>query len=116
MKTKVLIIFFIMLFILLIMTYKIFIRKNKTEVSIVIFIFLALYFFYSFFTTAGSTRLSIALYGHPLIAYTTKLEYKHNFLSKTEYVSLKRHMDDYSGNFLCKRYGLIKITTYYGFM
>lgn len=115
------IIFFILLLILIFLGYRIYKKKKNIEVSIVAFIFIFLFFIYSFFTTNGSVRLAIAMYGHPDVAYTTKLFYSHSFynnpvvVKNRKYVGTKKHLDDYGSYFECRTYGLIKITTYYGF-
>jgi len=120
MEIRIWMVFVILLLILIFLGYGIYTKKNGKEVSIVAFIFIFIYFFYSFFTVNGSVRLAIAMYGHPDVAYTTKLVYNHYLnnskVSKNKkYVGAKTHMDDYGSYFECKSYGLIKITTYYGF-
>lgn len=114
------IIFFILLLILIFLGYRIYKKKKNIEVSIVAFIFIFIFFIYSFFTINGSVRLAIAMYGHPDVAYTTKLVYNHHFndskvIKNKKYVGAKKHLDDYGSYFECKTYGLIKITIYYGF-
>lgn len=120
MVIKMWIIFFILLLILMILGYNIYKKRKNREVNIVAFIFIFIFFIYSFFTINGSVRLAIAMYGHPDVAYTTKLVYNHLFNNNTvvknkKYVGTKKHLDDYGSYFECNTYGLIKITTYYGY-
>lgn len=112
------IMFFIILIVLLILLFKIINNKGKSKINIVVFIFLLIYFVYSFFTTNGSARLSITLYGHPIIAYTTG--FNDDFIRNEEsnnkkYLLPTKRLDDLSSFFECKSYGPIRITTYYGF-
>lgn len=111
-------IFIIILIVLSIMLFKIIRNKKKNNMNIISFILLLAFFIYSFFTTDGSIRLSITLYGHPIIAYTTG--FNDNFIRNEEsnnkkYLLPTKKMDDLSAFFECKSYGPIKITTYYGF-
>ena len=118
METKIWIIFIALLVILAMMMYKIIKNKEKNKITIVLFAIMLVYFIYSFFTVNGSTRLSITLYGHPIIAYTTKFDdnYSINDNAKNKkYLLPTKKMDDLSSFFECKSYGIIKITTYYGF-
>ena len=112
------IIFFVILTVLLILLFKIINNKGKSKINIVVFIFLLIYFVYSFFTINGSARLSITLYGHPIIAYTTG--FNDDFIRNEEsnnkkYLLPTKELDDLSSFFECKSYGPIRITTYYGF-
>ena len=60
---------------ILIIGLVVFIIKTGIKIVNVIIMILILGFsWYSFFTEEGASRLSIALTGHPLIAYTTGME------------------------------------------
>ena len=112
------IIFCIILTVLIILLFKIINNKGKNKIHIVVFIFLLIYFIYSFFTINGSARLSITLYGHPIIAYTTG--FNDDFIRNEEsnnkkYLLPTKKLDDLSSFFECKSYGPIRITIYYGF-
>ena len=50
------------------------IKAGMRIVNILIMVLLLMYCWCSFFTEEGAARLSIALTGHPIIAYTTSLE------------------------------------------
>lgn len=99
------------------MSYTIVKKKKKRLILPLIVLFF--FFGYSFLTTKGSIRLSIALLGHPIDAYTT------DFVERpTEYdptiVLLKptKDIQMVTGSMLylqCKSYGLLKISNYYGF-
>lgn len=118
METKIWFIFFVLLFIVLLMAYKIFKKKEKIKIRIIIFVILLIFFLYSFFTVNGSIRLLIALYGHPIIAYTTEFNDDYSINENTnnkKYLLPTKRMDDLSSFFECRSYGPIKITTYYGF-
>lgn len=120
METKIWIVFFALFFIILLMAYKIFKKKKKSKIMAIVFVILLVFFLYSFFTVNGSVRLSIALYGHPDIAYTTKFEdnYYSNsskFKGKRKYIIPTKHIYSLSSYFECRYYGPIKITVYYGF-
>lgn len=118
MEKVIWIIFCILLIILLIMLYKIISNRKKNKIIIVFFIVLLTYFVYSFFTINGSARLSITLYGHPIIAYTTGFDddfIRNEDLNNKKYLLPTKRLDDLSSFFECKSYGPIRITTYYGF-
>lgn len=116
MEKTIWMIFIVLLIVLFYLLYTI-LKKEKKK-RMILFIPLAIYFLYSFFTINGATRLSIALYGHPMIAYTTNFKY-YNHLNDTaknkKYVLPTKNMDDLPSYFECRTYGIIKITTYYGF-
>lgn len=118
MERNIWIIFGILLIVLLVMLYKIIKNRKKNKITIVFFVVLLIYFIYSFFTVNGSARLAITLYGHPVIAYTT--EFNDNFSinensNNKKYLLPIKRMEDLTSFFECKSYGIIKITTYYGF-
>lgn len=50
------------------------IKAGMKIVNILIMVLMLAFVWYSFFTEEGCARLSIALSGHPLIAYTTEME------------------------------------------
>ena len=53
----------------------IFVIKTGMKIAnILIMVFMLAFVWYSFFTEEGCARLSVALSGHPLIAYTTGME------------------------------------------
>lgn len=118
MEKVIWIIFGITLIVLLILLFKIINNKGKKKVHIIVFMFLLIYFIYSFFTINGSARLSITLYGHPIIAYTTGFDddfIRNEDLNNKKYLLPTKRLDDLSSFFECKSYGPIRITTYYGF-
>ena len=68
---------------ILIIGLVIFIIKVGTKIiNIIIMILVLAFCWYSFFTEEGCARLSIALSGHPIVAYTTKLEKVENIKEK----------------------------------
>ena len=54
------------------------IKAGMKILNILIMILILGFCWFSFFTEEGAARLSIALYGHPVIAYTTELEKQEN--------------------------------------
>ena len=66
-------------------------RKFPNEDNLFFYIHICVFVWYSFFTEEGCARLSIALSGHPVIAYTTNLEKQENISTDdtTYYVSSK---------------------------
>ena len=50
------------------------IKAGMRIINILIMVLILGFCWFSFFTEVGSSRLSIALSGHPIIAYTTSLE------------------------------------------
>lgn len=63
----------------------IFIIKAGTKiVNIIITALILAFCWYSFFTEEGCARLSIALSGHPIIAYTTSLQKEDNISNNNE--------------------------------
>lgn len=50
------------------------IKTGMKIVNILIMVLMLAFIWYSFFTEEGFARLSVALSGHPLIAYTTGME------------------------------------------
>lgn len=118
MEIKLWMIFITVLIILIIMIHKIIKSNKKSKLFILSFIILSFFWIYSFFTINGSVRLSIALYGHPIIAYTTEFNNPKSMnddVHNMRYILPVKHIDDMSSFFKCKYYGPIKITTYYGF-
>ena len=67
------------------------IKAGMKIINILIMVLMLAFVWYSFFTEEGCARLSIALSGHPVIAYTTDLEKQENISTKdtTYYVSSK---------------------------
>lgn len=54
------------------------IKAGMKILNILIMVLILGFCWFSFFTEEGAARLSIALYGHPVIAYTTELEKQEN--------------------------------------
>ena len=67
------------------------IKAGMKIINILIMVLMLAFVWYSFFTEEGCARLSIALSGHPVIAYTTNLEKQENISTDdtTYYVSSK---------------------------
>ena len=67
------------------------IKAGMKIINILIMVLMLVFVWYSFFTEEGCARLSIALSGHPVIAYTTNLEKQENISTDdtTYYVSSK---------------------------
>ena len=67
------------------------IKAGMKIINILIMVLMLAFVWYSFFTEEGCARLSIALSGHPVIAYTTNLEKQENISTNdtTYYVSSK---------------------------
>lgn len=67
------------------------IKAGLKIINILIMVLVLLFCWYSFFNEEGAARLSIALSGHPIIAYTTDLERQDNISTNdtTYYVSSK---------------------------
>lgn len=67
------------------------IKAGMKIINILIMVLMLAFVWYSFFTEEGCARLSIALSGHPVIAYTTNLEKQENISTydTTYYVSSK---------------------------
>lgn len=59
------------------------VKAGMKILNILIMVLLMGYVWFSFFTESGAARLSIALSGHPIIAYTTTLD-KNESLSTDE--------------------------------
>lgn len=68
------------------------IKAGLKIINILITIFALIFIWFSFFTEVGSTRLTIMLKGHPIIAYTTSLE-KQDDISTNEVVYFKSSKD-----------------------
>ena len=68
------------------------IKAGMKILNILIMVLILGFCWFSFFTEEGAARLSIALYGHPVIAYTTKLE-KQNNISTDEVTYYKTTKD-----------------------
>ena len=54
------------------------IKAGMKILNILIMVLILGFCWFSFFTEEGAARLSISLYGHPVIAYTTELEKQEN--------------------------------------
>lgn len=54
------------------------VKAGMKIINILIMVLLLGFCWFSFFTEEGAARLSIALCGHPIIAYTTKLDKQEN--------------------------------------
>ena len=67
------------------------IKAGMKIINILIMVLMLAFVWYSFFTEEGCARRSIALSGHPVIAYTTHLEKQENISTDdtTYYVSSK---------------------------
>ena len=92
-------------------------RKSKTVLCSVVF--LVFYTFYSFFTYKGSVRLEVFLMGHPIKAYTSKLELDTNrSWSKEKFywvISDIRVISGSMGLVKCEDFYGFKVSSYYGF-
>lgn len=96
------------------------ILKKKRKGFIIPLIALLMFFSYSFFSITGSIRLPIALMGHPLDAYTTDFEEgPTNYGTHNTYLKPTKDIKGDTGNQMlyieCKTYGILKISSYYGF-
>ena len=60
------------------------IKAGLKIINIIIIVALLGFVWFSFFTEIGCVRLTIALYGHPIIGYTTKLERQDNMSNEKE--------------------------------
>lgn len=92
----------------------------KKKGFIIPLIALLMFFSYSFFSTTGSIRLSIALMWHPLDTYTTDFEESPtNYGTHNTYLKPTKDIKGDTGNQMlyieCKTYGILKISSYYGF-
>ncbi len=67
------------------------IKAGLKIINILIMVLVLLFCWFSFFNEEGAARLSIALSGHPIIAYTTDLERQDDISTNdtTYYVSSK---------------------------
>ncbi len=54
------------------------IKAGMKLINIIIMVIILGFCWFSFFTEEGAARLGIALNGHPIIAYTTKLDKQEN--------------------------------------
>ena len=69
---------------ILIITAVVFVIKAGMKIINILIMVLVLGFcWYSFFTEEGAARLSIALSGHPIIAYTTGMEKQESISTDT---------------------------------
>lgn len=82
-------------------------------------IIIGLFIGYSFFTYSGAVRLQIALMGHPIEAYQTKLNENKNYHpDDNRYFIPEKNIQVVSGSMghlKCENYFGIKIASYYGF-
>ena len=92
----------------------IFIIKTGTKIiNIIITVLLLAFVWFSFFTEVGAARLSLALKGHPIIAYTAKVE-KDETMSKDN-ITYYRVIDatDSKGNKIestsCETFWIVRI-------
>ena len=96
------------------------ILKKKKKPLILPLVVLLAFFSYSFLSTTGSIRLSIALMGHPIDAYTTDFEESPtDYGTHNTYLKPTKEIKGDTGSRLlyleCKTYGIIKISSYSGF-
>ncbi len=68
------------------------IKAGMKIINILIMVLILGFCWFSFFTEEGAARLSIALTGHPIIAYTTDME-KQDSLSTNEVTYYKTSKD-----------------------
>ena len=71
----------------------IFVIKIGTKIiNILIMVLILAFCWYSFFTEEGCARLSILLSGHPIVAYTTKLEKVDSTEKETTVYKIKKQI------------------------
>ncbi|MEG2351426.1 MAG: hypothetical protein RSA10_01700 [Bacilli bacterium] len=110
----------LVLAIILIIFLAIFIFKTgKKLFNIFLMVIILLFSWFSFFTVTGSVRLAIALTGHPIAAYTTKLTENELMREKNaRYFLPDQDIKVTSGSMgyiRCETKWIISLSSYYGF-
>ena len=114
MKAMIIVIFVFFTFLIIFLMCRAY--KSKKIIKLLYLISIFSLYVYLFFTTDGSVRLSLILYGYPKEACTVKIKINKNMSTKNiKYILPTKRINKYPSYFECKSYGALKVTTYYGF-